>query len=107
MPCGDAIIPAPKLFTRFPSLSNLSTGSSVEPMQLFAPHRSATQMLTPSLSMSTALVDPHFRPSGIFAQPSTAVYGLGASLVGLSAWARGRAGERARATNAAAARNFD
>jgi hypothetical protein len=49
----------------------LRTGSSVEPAQLFALHRSATQMLVPSGSMSTALVEPQARPSGSTAQPVT------------------------------------
>ena len=37
--------------TSFPFASNLSTGSSVEPAQLFVPQRSATQMLLPSRSI--------------------------------------------------------
>src|SRR6185436_8397284 len=49
---------------------------------LLPPHLSATQMLFPSLSTSTALSDPHIRPSGSFAQFSTVRYGFGASLVG-------------------------
>jgi hypothetical protein len=39
-------------------------------------------MLTPSLSISTALVEPHVRPSGIFAQPVIVSYGFGRSFVG-------------------------
>ena len=50
--------------------------------QLFAPQRSPTQMLRPSLSISTALVDPHVRPSGILKKCSTVVYGFGNELVG-------------------------
>jgi hypothetical protein len=37
-----------------------------------APHRSATQTLVPSTSMSTPLVEPHARPAGIFAHSSIA-----------------------------------
>src|SRR5437763_1491340 len=84
MPCGDTIIPAPKLFTSFPFASNfrigLTVGLSRHP--LLAPHRSATHTLLPSLSMSTALSDPHLRPSGSWAQSATVRYGFGASLVG-------------------------
>ena len=40
----------------------------------------ATQMDLPSRAISTALVAPHVRPSGIFAQPSTVRYGLGSVL---------------------------
>ncbi len=67
-------MPAPKLRTSLPDASNFSTTSRGDILpstqQLLAPHRSATQIDLPSLSMSTALVDPHVRPSGIFAQPS-------------------------------------
>ena len=42
---------APKCVTSLPVASNLSTGSRVEPTQLFVPQRSATQMLCPSLSI--------------------------------------------------------
>src|SRR5262245_22375761 len=49
--------------------------------QLFVPHRSATQIVLPSLSMSTALVDPHARPS--LAKPSIVLYGFGSSFVGV------------------------
>jgi hypothetical protein len=45
IPCGERIIPAPNDFTSLPVPSNFSTGSSAEPTQLFAPHRSATQTL--------------------------------------------------------------
>src|SRR5579862_2925715 len=90
MPWGAMNIPAPKLFSRFPCSSNLSIGGIflispvVRSRQLLAPHRSATHNDLPSLSMSTALVDPHFLPSGSLAQPSTVRYGFGASLVGAS-----------------------
>ena len=62
-------MPAPKLFTSFPVLSNFSTGSRGDifpaaSAHLFAPQRSAIQIDLPSLSISTALVDPHERPSG-------------------------------------------
>src|ERR1700704_4440297 len=77
-------MPAPKLFTSLPDASNLRIGSTLGESRhaLLPPHRSATQMLLPSLSISTALSDPHFRPSGSCAQFSTVRYGLGASLVG-------------------------
>src|SRR5262249_6950458 len=70
MPCANAIMPAPKLFTSLPDASNFRTGSSGDILpvagsaQLLAPHRSATQIDFPSLSMSTALVDPQVRPAG-------------------------------------------
>src|SRR5215510_7702948 len=82
IPCGKTNIPAPKLVIRFPDESNLSTAGRFEPPQVFAPHRSATQIDLPSGSISTALVDPHVLPSGIFAQFSTVAYGLGRSLTG-------------------------
>src|SRR5262249_21069157 len=83
--------PAPKDFTGLPDRSNLNIGARSEPAQgfrnpLFAraaknkssvrsPHLSKTQML-PSRSTSTPDVDPHFLPSGNFAQPSSMRYGL-------------------------------
>ena len=76
MPCGKTISPAPKLRTSAPDWSNFSTTSSVDiapfaaSQQLLAPQRSPTQIDLPSLSTSTALVDPQLRPAGIFAQPS-------------------------------------
>src|SRR5437868_12932312 len=88
MPCGKIIRPAPKLFTSLPVESNFSTvgSSDILPVarsrQLFWPQRSATQIDLPSLSMSTALVDPHARPSGSLKKSATVVYGLGRSLVG-------------------------
>jgi len=88
MPCGKIIRPEAKLFTSLPDGSNFSTTSTgfiaflVVSQHELAPHRSATHTLLPSLSMSTALRDPHVRPAGIFAHPSTVWYGLGASLVG-------------------------
>ena len=54
--------------------------SSVFPAQLFAPHRSPTQMLLPSRSISTALVEPHDLPAGSLAQFSMVRYGLGLEL---------------------------
>src|SRR5438128_6111638 len=77
-------MPAPKLFRSLPDESNLRIGSTVGDSRhaLLPPHRSATQMLLPSLSISTALSDPHFRPSGSCAQFSTVRYGFGASLAG-------------------------
>src|SRR5687767_15150472 len=89
MPCGDWMTPAPNDFTSLPVASNLRIGSSVDVRQLFAEQRSATQMLLPSLSMSTALVEPHVRPSS-FAHPSTVRYGFGRSLTaGIEALPRG------------------
>src|SRR6202011_3638049 len=63
MPCGNTNIPAPKLVKSLPEGSNLRMAASVLPAQVLAPHRSATQIL-PARSTSTALVDPHVRPSG-------------------------------------------
>src|SRR6185437_1661310 len=68
MPCGKRNMPDPKLFTSFPVASKCRMGSSVLPPQLFAPHRSPTQPLLPSRSISTALVEPHDLPSGSLAQ---------------------------------------
>src|SRR5687768_11209786 len=82
MPCGEIMIPSPNDFTRLPFASNLRIAGRLEEPQLLAPQRSATQMLVPSGSMSTALVEPHVRPSGSFAHPSTVRYGFGESLVG-------------------------
>ena len=77
--CGKTNIPAPKLFRSLPDESNLSTDGSDEPAQLsyvngdapggtsgFAPHRSATQTDSPSLSTATPFRAPHFLPSGRF-----------------------------------------
>src|SRR5215475_643076 len=86
IPCGNTNIPAPKLFTRFPEASNLSTGSRFEPPQELAPQRSATQTLAPSGSIHTPAVEPHVRPGGIFAQFSTERYGSGSELVGVAIW---------------------
>ena len=69
-------MPCPKLATILPFGSNLNTVCSgdISPLarsqQLFTAQRSATQMLRPSLSISTALVEPQVRPSGSFAHPS-------------------------------------
>src|SRR5579863_1079072 len=53
--------------------------------QLLPPHRSTTQMVLPSRSISTALVEPIFRPSGNFTKCSMVLYEFGASLVGVVA----------------------
>src|SRR5262245_43000690 len=82
MPCGNTNIPSPKLFTSLPDASNLRTVGKFDPAQVFAPHLSATQMDLPSRSISTALVAPHVRPVGIFAQFSTVANGLGGALTG-------------------------
>src|SRR6516162_3259468 len=101
-PCGNTNMPAPNDFTSLPDASNLRIGSRFDPSQLktspsricdggmnpWAAHRSATQMLLPSGSMSTAAVEPQMRPSGILAQPSMVRYGLGAELVGATAWVK-------------------
>src|SRR5882762_7994186 len=92
---GKMNMPAPKLFRRLPDESNLSTGGTDEPAQLsyvngetpggtsgFAPHRSATQTDSPSLSIATPFRAPHFLPSGRFPHGATDRYGLGRSLVG-------------------------
>jgi hypothetical protein len=67
-----------------PDESNLRIGGKFDPSQANgvpgfmsegganAPHRSATQTLVPSGSISTPLVEPHARPSGSFPQFSTA-----------------------------------
>src|SRR5262249_16262656 len=68
-------MPAPNHFTALPDRSNLKMGARFDSAQLRSPHLSKTQML-PSRSTSTADVDPHFLPSGYFAQPSSTRYGL-------------------------------
>src|ERR1051325_3773058 len=85
MPCGESNNPSPKDFTSWPRSSNLKIDGSCEPAQEFAPQRSATQMLDPSLSMSTALVAPQTRPSGSLAQPSMVLKGFGAEFMGAMA----------------------
>src|SRR5207247_1408654 len=59
MPCGKMNIPAPKLLTSLPVSSNFRTAGRFDPAQLFAPHRSATQIDLPSGAISTALVAPN------------------------------------------------
>src|SRR5712691_11618184 len=93
--CGKTNMPAPKDFRRLPDESNLSTAGTDEPAQLsyvngetpggtsgFAPHRSATQTDSPSLSIATPFSAPHFLPSGSFPHGAIVWYGLGRSLVG-------------------------
>src|SRR4051812_13231507 len=82
-------MPAPKLLTSLPVASNFMTGSRGENAPFAASQqrelplqRSATQIDLPSLSTSTALSDPHTRPSGSFAHPSIVWYGLGKSFTG-------------------------
>src|SRR5262249_22234214 len=83
-------MPAPKLFTRFPDESNFRIGGTVEPAQLsywngeapggvsgFAPHRSATQTDSPSLSIVTAFSAPHILPSGSLPQGSGSLVRVG------------------------------
>src|SRR5688572_17716326 len=84
-PCGTWISPSPNALTRLPFASNFRIDGRLEPTHELAPQRSATQMLTPSLSMPTPLVDPQVRPSGILAQPTTVSYGLGCLFVGSAA----------------------
>ena len=86
MPCGATSSPAPNDRTSVPAESNSSTDGSADPAHEFAPHRSATHTLRPSGATSTALVEPHVRPAGIFAHPSTVRYGFGRSFVG-AGWA--------------------
>src|SRR5262247_2950692 len=68
-------MPAPNHFTALPDRSNLKIGARFDSAQLRSPHLSKTQML-PSRSTSTPDVDPHFLPSGYFAQPSSTRYRL-------------------------------
>jgi hypothetical protein len=63
MPCGQAIIPDPKLRSTLPSVSSSNTGSTSEPTHVFCPHRSATHRL-PSWEGYIALTAPQLRPSG-------------------------------------------
>src|SRR5512138_2665369 len=113
MPWANAIIPAPKLLMSLPVESNFSTGSSgdIAPVaglaQLFAPQRSPTQIDLPSLSMSTALVDPQVRPSGSLKTLTPAWYGLGKSLVGAEvACAKARHPDIATAATTSARASF-
>src|SRR5207344_3645323 len=90
----------PKDFTSLPDASNFRIGSRSTPSQLngcpsficdggmnpCAEQRSATQMLVPSGSMSTAAVEPQIRPSGIFAKLSMVRYGFGPVLTGAVTW---------------------
>src|SRR5215468_4327873 len=76
MPCGWLNIPAPKRTTRFPNGSNLAIGSTMEPTQSTAPHRSNTHRLLPSWSSATFVASPIFLPSGKFSQPSSTEYEL-------------------------------
>jgi hypothetical protein len=88
-------MPAPKLFTSFPVESNFNTDGRSDilpvvrsrhelPVGVCGPQRSATQIDLPSLSTSTALVDPHVRPSGSLAHPRCSDRDWEASLVGLA-----------------------
>src|ERR1700677_574056 len=100
MPCGNRIRPSPKAFTSLPEASNLRTGGSFLPAQLLTPQRSATQILLPSRSTSTALVDPHILPSGSFAQFSMVTYGLGCEFGVASVCAQAKAAiQRAELTS--------
>src|SRR5438477_3389143 len=82
MPCGNTKMPAPKCFTSLPFASNLRMGSRLDPRQVLAEQRSATQTLLPSRSMATPAAEPQVLGSGIFAQFSTERYALGRLLVG-------------------------
>ena len=109
MPCGKITRPAPKLFTSLPVESNFNTGSSVDVRHEFVPQRSPTHTLVPSLSISTELVEPHVRPSGSLAQPSTVRNGLGRSFfaLGVGACACVCAVAIARLATATAARGHE
>ena len=76
--------------TMVPLGSNFMMGSTsglAVQAPTLAPHRSPTQMLTPSGSRSTELVEPQLLPSCSRAHPSMVVYGLGMWFVGaVSAW---------------------
>src|SRR6185503_5206710 len=78
-------IPAPRLLTILPDESNLTSGATLEPSQVAAPHLSKTQTLAPSRSMSIPAVEPTFLPSGNLKKLSTVRYGLGWEF---GAWAR-------------------
>src|SRR4029453_16710077 len=105
MPWAKAIMPAPKLLTSLPLASNLSTGSSGDILpdasaHLFSPQRSPTQIDMPSLSTSTALVEPHLRPSGSFNGSLIVSEGLGRSFVGAAlCCAKAAAPARTASTN--------
>src|ERR1019366_9551690 len=75
-------MPAPKLFSSLPEESNSRMGARSNPAQVFAPHRSATQML-PCRSTSTPAAAPQVLPSGSLAQFSMVRYGLGRELLGV------------------------
>jgi len=64
---GKTNMPSPKLRSNLPDASKWRIGGRLEPAQVLAPHRSATQML-PSGAMPTELVDPQVLPSGSLAQ---------------------------------------
>src|SRR5258708_28487206 len=91
---GKMNMPAPKLFRRSPDESNLRTGARLEPAQLsywngeapggmagVAPHRSATQPDSPSLSIATRFSAPHFLPSGGLPHAGLHEYGLAGTLL--------------------------
>src|ERR1700676_1367305 len=80
-PCGNKNISEPKLFRSLPDGSNSRIGARVEPSQVFAPHRSATQIF-PRLSTSTPAVAPQVLPSGSLAQFSIVRYGSGGEFCG-------------------------
>src|SRR5947207_219690 len=82
MPCGKSSSPVPKLLTSVPPASNFRIDGRFDPAHELLPQRSATQMLRPSLSISTALVDPHSRPSGSVKLLAIVRYGFGRLLVG-------------------------
>src|SRR6266511_4960923 len=99
MPCGKTNIPAPKLLTSLPDASKWKTVSNfdispfVASQHELALQRSATQMVRPSLSMSTALVEPHVWPSGSLKMFPAVSYGFGRSLVGCTLACAGAAGD--------------
>src|SRR5579863_6908436 len=93
MPWGNTNMPAPKLFSSLPEVSNSRIGASFEPAQELAPHRSATQIWSWA-STSTPAVDPHVRPSGSLAQSEMVRYGLGCALGSLEPTATATAAKR-------------
>src|SRR6185436_16384447 len=91
IPCGYTNRPAPKLFTRRPDASNLRMGSRFEPTHVpssrpgvdsrfGALHRSNTQRLLPSRSMSMPAAAPIVLPAGSLKKSSMVRYGFGGEL---------------------------
>src|SRR5712691_10283659 len=79
-PCGWLKMFAANEVTNLPFGSNFWIGLFGELAHELPPQRSNTQMLLPSLSASTPIVDPILRPAGSCAQFSSRRYGFGAAL---------------------------